>query len=106
MYDFPLHTPLEKCRYRACIGVPGELSKHPKFSTMTVPGGKYGVFPVKGDIENAIRSTIYFFSDWLRKSPYKRSEQQFLLFERFSSMPGPKTYSTLAREIYAPLMPA
>lgn len=106
MYDFPLHTPLEKCRYRVCIGISGETTKHPKFSTMDLSGGKYGVFPVKGDIELAIRYSIFFFSDWLKTSPFQRSEQPYLYFERFSSLPGPRTYSSMTREIYVALKPS
>jgi len=106
MYDFPLHTPLEKCRYRVCIGITGESAKHPKFSTMNLSGGKYGVFPVKGDIELAIRYSIFFFSDWLKTTPFQRSEQPYLYFERFSSLPGPRTYSSMTREIYVPLRPS
>ena len=104
MYDFPLHTPLEKCRYRVCIGVPEEAARHPRFSTMTIPGGKYGVFPVKGDIELAIRYAIFFFTQWLKESHYQRSEHYY--FERFSGLPGPKTYAEIVREIYVPLKPA
>lgn len=106
MYDFPLHTPLEKCRYRVCLGVDAESAKHPKFSTMVLAGGKYGVFPVKGDIELAIRYSIYFFSDWLKASHFQRSDQSYLYLERFSALPGPKTYTTIAREMYVPLKPA
>lgn len=106
MYDFPLHTPLEKCRYRVCIGVLGDSAKHPTFSTMTLSGGKYGVFPVKGDFEFAIRNSIFFFSEWLKASHFQRSEESYLYLERFSALPGPKTYSTTAREIYVPLKPA
>ncbi len=106
MYDFPLHTPLEKCRYRVCIGSSGETIKHPKFSTMELFGGKYGVYPVKGDIELAIRYSIFFFSDWLKTRPFQRSEQPYIYFERFSSLPGPRTYSSLTREIYVPLKPS
>jgi AraC family transcriptional regulator len=106
MYDFPLHTPFEKCRYRVCMGVFGDSAKHPKFSTMTLSGGKYGVFPVKGDFEFAIRYSIFFFSDWLKASHFQRSEESYLYLERFSALPGPKTYSKTAREIYVPLKPA
>jgi AraC family transcriptional regulator len=106
MYDFPLHTPLEKCRYRACIGIAGDSAKHPKFSSMTLSGGKYGVFPVKGDIELMIRYSIFFFSDWLKASHFQRSEESYLYLERFSALPGPKTYTKTAREIYVPLKPA
>jgi DNA gyrase inhibitor GyrI len=105
-YDFPLHTPLEKCRYRVCIGVFGESAQHPKFSTMTISGGKYGVFPLKGDFEAAVRHSVFFFSKWLKASQYQRSEQPYLCLERFSALPGPKTYAKTAREIYVPLKPA
>jgi len=103
MYDFPLHTPLEKCRYRVCIGVPAESAKLSKFSTMTIPGGKFGAFPLKGNIELMIRLSILFFDEWLRASNFERSEHYYL--ERFSALPGPKTYTKLPREVYVPLKP-
>ena len=106
LFDFPLHTPLEKCRYRVCIGVAGDSARNPHFSTMTLSGGKYGVFPVTGDFEAAIRSSIFFFSNWLKASHFQRSEESYLYLERFSALPGPKTYSTTPREIYVPLKPA
>jgi DNA gyrase inhibitor GyrI len=73
---------------------------------MTLSGGKYGVFPVKGDIELMIRYSIFFFSDWLKASHFQRSEESYLYLERFSALPGPKTYTKTAREIYVPLKPA
>jgi AraC family transcriptional regulator len=106
LYDFPLHTPLEKCRYRVCLGISGESAKHPKFSTMPIAGGKYGAFPVTGDFECAIRSSIFFFSDWLTSSHFQRSEESYLYLERFADLPGPKPYEKTAREIYVPLRPA
>jgi AraC family transcriptional regulator len=104
MYDFPLHTPLEKCRYRVCLGAAGDAANDQRISCMTIPGGKYGVFPVKGDFEAAIRHEVAFFSDWLPSSLYQRSEHYFL--ERFSTLPGPETYTILPREIFVPLKPA
>jgi DNA gyrase inhibitor GyrI len=73
---------------------------------MTLAGGKYGVFPVKGDFELAIRYSIYFFSDWLKASHFRRSEESYLYLERFPALPGPKTYAKTARETYVPLKPA
>jgi len=103
MFDFPLHTPLEKCRYRVCIGVSGEPVNHPKFFRTTIPGGKYAVVPVKGDIETMIQLSIMFFNLWLKDSHYQRSEHH--LIERFASLPGPKTYATQVRELYIPIKP-
>jgi AraC family transcriptional regulator len=104
MYDFPLHTPIEKCRYRVCIGIAREPSERTGISSMTIPGGKFGVFPVKGDFETALRHEIAFFSDWLPRSQFQRSEHYFI--ERFSALPGPRTYTRLTRDIVVPLKPA
>jgi len=103
MHDFPLHTPLDKCRYKVCLGVSGEAVVHPKFFRMKIAGGKYAVFPLKGDIETMIRFSILFFNDWLRESHYQRAEHYLL--ERFKTLPGPRTYSTVVREFYVSIKP-
>jgi AraC family transcriptional regulator len=104
MYDFPLHTPLDKCRYRVCIPIPAETTVHLKVFRMKIPGGKYAVYPLKGDFETMIRHSILFFSDWLRESHYERAEH--FLLERFTSLPGPTTYTKLRRELYVSIKPA
>lgn len=104
MYDFPLHTPLEKCRYKVCLSVPNEMSVDSTFYTMKIDGGKYAVFPLKGDIETMIQLAVLFFNDWLRKSPYKMAGLYW--FERFATLPTLKNFSTAVREFYIPIRPA
>ncbi len=104
MYDFPLHTPLEKCRYKVCLSVPNEMIVHSTFYRMKIEGGKYAVFPLKGNIETMIQLAVLFFNDWLRESPYKMADLYW--FERFTNLPTPKTFSTAVREFYFPLKPA
>ncbi len=104
MQDFPLHTPLEKCRYKVCIECSGQPAAHPKFFRMSIPGGKYAVFPLRGDIQETIRLCILFFSEWLNGSRYRRREH--FLLERFPALPGPDTYSASSRELCIPIEPA
>ncbi len=115
MYDFPLHTPLEKCRYKACVGIAGAQGtaataggsgvhgKSSQLFSMTIAGGKYAVFPVEGGIEMTIRRVILFFNDWIKGSQYQRGRAQ--LIERFPSLPDAKGYASTKKELYIPIKP-
>lgn len=104
MLDFPLHTPLEKCRYKACLAVPGEAEVPHRFFKRKIAGGQFAVFPFKGNIETIIQLTILFFNAWLPDSHYQRAGH--FLLERFSELPGPRTYSKLTREFWVSIRPA
>ncbi len=103
IYDYPLHTPLPKCRYRVCLGVSGEVQEQPRFSCMSIAGGKYAVFPIEGPINAMIRLSILFFNYWLPESHYQRREH--FLLERFRTVPDSSTYATLLRELCVPIAP-
>ncbi len=104
MYDFPLHTPLKKCRYKVCLPVSDKTVIPPKLFSMKIDGGKYATFPLKGDIETMIQWVIVFFNRWIPKKHYQRSKPY--LMERFTAIPDPKTYRARIREIFIPIKPA
>jgi len=103
MNDFPLHTPLEKCRYKVCLGIAPDTIVDPKFFKMKIEGGKYAVIHIKGNIERMIQLSVLFFNDWLRPSNYQMGE--LFWFERFYILPTTKNYSIDEREIYIPIKP-
>jgi AraC family transcriptional regulator len=104
MLDFPLHSALDKCRYKACLRVADDLPVPARTHTMKIGGGKYAVFPVKGDVETMIRLAILFFNDWLKERQYIISDLYW--FERFPDLPTVRTYPTTVREVYIPIRPA
>lgn len=101
MYDFPLHTPLEKCRYRVCIGVPDDMRTPSDFLRMTIGGGKHAVVPVQGNFETMIQLGFLFFGVWLRRNRYMPSDLHW--FERFTRLPTTSNYPSMLREIFVPI---
>ncbi len=104
MLDFPLHTPLEKCRYKVCLAVPGNAEIPHRFFKMKIAGGQFAVFPLKGNIETMIQLSILFFTTWLPETHYQRAGH--FLLERFAELPGPRTYSKVTRGFWVPIRPA
>jgi len=104
MLDFPLHTALEKCRYKACLRISDDLPLPPKIHKMKIEGGKYAVFSMKGDIEAMIRLALVFFNDWLKIRHYVVADLYW--FERFTTPPTAQTYSKVVREVYVPIKAA
>ena len=103
MNDFPLHTPQKKCRYKVCLSIPPSADVPSNFFSMEIGGGKFVVFPVRGNIEKMIERVIFFFNEWLYKSSYKMAD--YFWFERFTDLPSLKTYSRAEREFYIPIKP-
>jgi DNA gyrase inhibitor GyrI len=103
MLDFPLHTSLEKCRYKVCLRTADGQPVPSKLHEMKIDGGKYAVFPLKGDIESMIRHALLFFNDWLKEHHYRISD--LYSFERFTNPPTAQTYSMHVRELYVPIKP-
>jgi AraC family transcriptional regulator len=104
MLDFPLHTPLEKCRYKVCLAVPGDAEIPPRFFRRKIAAGQFAIFAFKGNIETMIQMSILFFNTWLTGSHYQRGGH--FLLERFTELPGPRNYSKLSREFWVPIKPA
>lgn len=78
--DYPLFTPLEKCRFLTGISViaPPELSGTVNY--LDIPANTYASFKSKGDINSLIQSITYFANHWLPNSGYKMEHQPGLFF--------------------------
>ncbi|MBL4756049.1 MAG: AraC family transcriptional regulator, partial [Flavobacteriales bacterium] len=71
MLDYPLFTPLEKCRYFMCIEVKEEPEVSGEINYMEMPLRTYAAFIVKGGINEKIKSVIAFAHLWLPESGYE-----------------------------------
>lgn len=70
-FDNPNVTPAERCRYRACISIPGNIViKRGKVKTMDIPAGNYALFHFKGKKENIADAYVYIYGEWLPQSGF------------------------------------
>jgi AraC family transcriptional regulator len=102
LLDIPFITPVEKCRYRACITIPNTFDGR-KNGVTEMPMGTYATYEYKGNIISIVRSLGYFRHVWLENSGYEISDVKG--FEVFSENPAHRPSDLIVREIHIPIKP-
>jgi AraC family transcriptional regulator len=104
LLDIPLITPLEKCRYRACITAGSIPAGKKEPGSMNIEPGSFASFELKGDLYSAVKGLVYLNHHWLPGSGYAIREMMEL--EVFSENPAGKPVEQIRREILLPVRPA
>lgn len=69
-HDHPALTPSEHCRYDACIALPNNHIRELPLAKITVPAGRYALFPVEGPEDSILDQYLEFYSIWMPQSGY------------------------------------
>lgn len=71
-YDDPDYTPVDKCRYDACITLNSKVNfpKQNNFNRKILKGGKYAVFLFEGQKEQFFAAWDIIFKEWVLNSKY------------------------------------
>ncbi len=104
LLDMPFFTDFDKCRFRACITVPGEIAVSKEMGFTKIPDGRYASYYLKGTIQHVFRSLISFRHGWLEQSGYQIAGISG--FELYAENPATRPYESIRREIFIPVMPA
>ncbi|MEI6681195.1 MAG: AraC family transcriptional regulator [Bacteroidota bacterium] len=104
LLDMPYFTDFDKCRFRACITVPGEIAISREMGFTRIPDGRYASYFLKGTIQHVFRSLISFRHGWLDQSGYQIAGISG--FELYADNPAEKPYESISREIFIPVKPA
>ena len=102
--DLPFFTELSKCRFRACITFPGDMDISKEFSVCEIPGNKYATFPVKGNLNDTVKSLVSFRHFWLENSGYKIAET--IGYEEYPVNPATEIYENIERKLFIAVEPA
>lgn len=104
LLDMPFFTEYEKCRFRACISLPDDVSLPKEIGSVVIPDGRYAIYSIKGTIQSGFKSLISFKHEWLDQSGYQIAEVAG--FELYSENPAMKPYESIQRQIFIPVKPA
>jgi AraC family transcriptional regulator len=102
--DLPFFTEMNKCRFRACISIPGAIDIPKEIAVCEIPGKKYATFPVKGDLHDTVKDLVSFRHHWLENSGYKIAEP--VGYEEYSVNPATDLYQNIDRKLFIPVEPA
>lgn len=70
-HDNPMITPVEKCRYDACIDVGDGIDITAPYAKSVIPGGKYAVAYYKGEGDKVSNFYMELYSAWLPNSGFE-----------------------------------
>lgn len=73
-YDSPVITPVDKCRYDACITVPGETEASGKVSIADIRPATYAVYRFDDKIDYIGQTYHKIYCQWLPQSGYQPGE--------------------------------
>ncbi|MBO9703320.1 MAG: AraC family transcriptional regulator [Sporocytophaga sp.] len=76
--DYPIFTPLDKCRYYVCASVNEPTAVSGLVNYLEVPQGKYAEFQVTGGISEIMKACAYFVHYWLPESGYNITHEYLL----------------------------
>ncbi len=80
-HDHPGFTPIEKCRYDACLALPESHNQEIALAVTEVPAGRYAVFSVEGAETSILNQYLEFFTVWMPQSGYE--PDNFPVLERY-----------------------
>lgn len=66
----PMLTPIKKCRYLACLELKESQWRQGTIGVMSIPGGLYACFDVKGKLGDLLPVLHRFYHSWLPESGY------------------------------------
>ncbi|KMT65771.1 AraC family transcriptional regulator [Catenovulum maritimum] len=67
----PAVTELDKCRYVACLAIDKPLTRRGVVNSLTIPGGLYAVFKLKGKYGDLLPQLSLILEQWLPTSGFK-----------------------------------
>ncbi len=78
--DDPLVTPKDKNCYEVCLTIPKslKLDQDLDISVMTMPGCRYAITRISGDLKIVATAWSYLFTNWLVNSRYEPEHQHAL----------------------------
>ncbi|MBA5640175.1 AraC family transcriptional regulator [Duganella sp. LX20W] len=79
--DDPVLTPADKCRYDACVALPGHFQANGNTATTMLPGGRYAVARFRGPTTSIAAAWMTLTREWLPSSGLQCDERP--CFERF-----------------------
>lgn len=81
-HDNPAITPLEECRYNACI-ITDEEIKNSSLPTLKMPDGIYAKFDFSGKYGDILHFMNWVYFEWLLKSGYETTPNpSFAIYEK------------------------
>jgi len=90
--DDPDITPINKCRYYACITVPNDVTPQGEINILDIPETECAVYRIKGKEEEIKTAYNSLFKDWLPQSGYQPNEYPCyeIYYESADQNPGKK----------------
>jgi AraC family transcriptional regulator len=102
--DLPFFTELSKCRFRACITLPANVTIPKEIVVGEIPENKYATYSIKGSTIDTLKSLVAFKHHWLDNSGYQIAETTG--YEEYPLNPATEEYENIKREVYIPVKPA
>ncbi len=102
-YDDPFITPKERCRYYACLTVPGPQATSGRVGYLQLPAGRYAVasFLCAADEIRLTYQSLY--DGWLPESGYQPADRP--AYELYVELPEQNTAGLFRLEVYLPVEP-
>lgn len=102
-FDDPTITKPELCRFYACFTCNKDIQPTGKFGQMTIEGGLYAVFLMKGSYRGFLDFYFNIYMNWLPSSEY--TLRRMYAFEKYLNSPADVKTEDLLTEIYVPIKP-
>lgn len=103
MKDYPLYTPLDKCRFLTCISVESKPEVSGLVCYAEFPTTTYSCFNATGDIEDMIKAVTYWSNTWLPESGYRVTHEHVITIPAYNIWETPFEMNT--HKIYIPVLP-
>ncbi|MBI5540210.1 MAG: AraC family transcriptional regulator [Bacteroidia bacterium] len=104
MKDYPLYTPLDKCRFLTCISVETEPEVSGLICYSELPPTTYSCFTATGGITDMIKAVTYWSNIWLPESGYRVTHEHVITIPANNIWETPLEMNT--HRIYIPVLPA
>lgn len=102
-FDDPHITPMNRCRYYACITVPHSTVPPKDIGLMAIPAGRYAVLPFDGTTDDIAAAYNNFYGSWLPQSGFQPDDRP--CYEIHHSNPDDDPEGHFVMDICMPIKP-
>lgn len=101
--DYPIFTPLDKCRFLTCVAVNLNSKTSGLVSYLEISSTKYATFKVEGNIHKIIKASSLIVHSWVPQSGYRLKLEPILLIP--VNDPSITNFNENSYQIYIPIQP-
>ena len=103
LLDYPIFTPMDKCRFLVCAGVDEPVTNIGLVSYLEIPSDRYASFQIEGGVPEIFKAAAFLVHSWMPSNGYKIKLEPVILVPQRN--PETSAFSDNLYQVFLPVQP-